>query len=85
MLKRAGVTVYMAQKSDTFGKDSEASAALGQGKPVIVYVPKMTVGNNVVDTETLCQLSRRDWSAGRAMLILILRSTTPSTKRPLLA
>ena len=29
MLKRAAVTIYMAQKSDTFGKDSEASVALG--------------------------------------------------------
>ncbi len=41
MLKRAKLTVYMAQKSDTFGKDSEASVALGQGKPVIVYVPRL--------------------------------------------
>jgi transcriptional regulator with XRE-family HTH domain len=38
MLKRANVCVYMAQKEDTFGKDSEASVSLGQGKPVIVYV-----------------------------------------------
>ena len=60
MLKRAAITIYMAQKSDTFGKDSEASVALGQGKPVIVYVPKLTVGKNVVDTETLCQLSRSE-------------------------
>lgn len=41
MLKRARLTIYMAQKSDTFGKDSEASVALGQGKPVIVYVPRL--------------------------------------------
>lgn len=41
MLKRASLTVYMAQKTDTFGKDSEASVALGQGKPVIVYVPQL--------------------------------------------
>lgn len=41
MLKRASLTVYMAQKTDTFGKDSEASVALGQGKPVIVYVPRL--------------------------------------------
>ena len=61
MLKRAAVTIYMAQKSDTFGKDSEASVALGQGKPVIVYVPKLTVvGKDVVDTETLCQLTRSE-------------------------
>ena len=60
MLKRAAVTIYMAQKSDTFGKDSEASVALGQGKPVIVYVPKLTVGEHVVDTETLCRLTRSE-------------------------
>ena len=60
MLKRAAVTIYMAQKSDTFGKDSEASVALGQGKPVIVYVPKLTVGKDVVDTETLYQLTRSE-------------------------
>lgn len=29
MLKRASLTIYMAQKEDTFGKDSEASVALG--------------------------------------------------------
>ena len=60
MLKRASVTVYMAQKSDTFGKDSEASVALGQGKPVIVYVPKLRIAD--VDAE---QLFRR----GRAELV----------------
>jgi transcriptional regulator with XRE-family HTH domain len=42
MLRRAELVVYMAQKGDTFGKDSEASVALGQGKPVVVYVPKLT-------------------------------------------
>ena len=57
MLKRASVTVYMAQKTDTFGKDSEASVALGQGKPVIVYVPKLMVGNTV-ESEKLFGLKR---------------------------
>ena len=60
MLKRAAVTIYMAQKSDTFGKDSEASVALGQGKPVIVYVPKLRVGEDVVDTESLYQRTRSE-------------------------
>jgi hypothetical protein len=58
MLKRASITVYMAQKSDTFGKDSEASVALGQGKPVIVYVPKLTLGDGSVDTEVLFRTPR---------------------------
>ena len=57
MLKRASVTIYMAQKTDTFGKDSEASVALGQGKPVIVYVPKFEVGE-VIDSEKLYGLKR---------------------------
>jgi transcriptional regulator with XRE-family HTH domain len=52
MLRRSSLTVYMAQKSDTFGKDSEASVALGQGKPVIVYVPKLYLPE-VFDLEQL--------------------------------
>ncbi|MGH9904382.1 MAG: hypothetical protein ACRD8U_02230 [Pyrinomonadaceae bacterium] len=38
MLKRAKCCVYMAQESDTLGKDSELAATLAQGKPVIAYV-----------------------------------------------
>lgn len=53
MLRRAAITVYMAQKSDTFGKDSEASVALGQGKPVIVYVPKLVYEPLELDSEQL--------------------------------
>jgi hypothetical protein len=41
MLKRARCTVYMAQESDTLGKDSELAATLAQGKPVIAYVRKV--------------------------------------------
>lgn len=41
MLKRAKCTVYMAQESDTFGKDSELAATLAQGKPVVAYVPSI--------------------------------------------
>jgi transcriptional regulator with XRE-family HTH domain len=59
MLKRASVTIYMAQKSDTFGKDSEASVALGQGKPVIVYVPKFEFGDSY-DSERLFNLERNE-------------------------
>jgi len=56
MLRRADVTVYMAQKEDSFGKDSEASVALGQGKPVIVFVPKLSYtsdGGMSLDSEEL--------------------------------
>ena len=57
MLRRASLTVYMAQKSDTFGKDSEASVALGQGKPVVVYVPKLVYSQTEIDSEVLYRSS----------------------------
>jgi transcriptional regulator with XRE-family HTH domain len=60
MLRRAAATIYMAQKGDTFGKDSEASVSLGQGRPVIVYVPKLFIENLDVDTELLFQRDRAD-------------------------
>lgn len=53
MLKRAKVNIYMAQLEDTFGKDSEASVSLGQGKTVIVYVPRLETSNNSINTEKL--------------------------------
>ncbi|MCF8237717.1 MAG: hypothetical protein K9I85_06150 [Saprospiraceae bacterium] len=40
MLKRAQLTLYMAQESDTLGKDSELAVTLAQGKPVIAYIPE---------------------------------------------
>jgi hypothetical protein len=40
MLKRAKCTIYHAQETDTFGKDSELATTLAQGKPVIAYVPR---------------------------------------------
>lgn len=58
MLKRADICIYMAQKSDTFGKDSEASVTLGQGKAVIVYVPKLFDRDANIDTESLGGMSR---------------------------
>ncbi len=39
MLRRALFTIYMAQESDTMGKDSELASTLAQSKPVIAYVP----------------------------------------------
>lgn len=68
MLRRASLTIYMAQKTDTFGKDSEASVALGQGKPVIVYVPKLALPGGILDTESLSKNSRHE-------LIQLLDST----------
>lgn len=63
MLRRASLTIYMAQKEDTFGKDSEASVALGQGKPVIVYVPKLSIPEVDVDTEILGKATREQLEA----------------------
>lgn len=40
MLKRVKCAIYLAQESDTMGKDSELAATLAQGKPVIAYVPE---------------------------------------------
>ncbi|MDC0740891.1 helix-turn-helix domain-containing protein [Polyangium mundeleinium] len=60
MLRRSAATIYMAQKSDTFGKDSEASVALGQGKPVIVYVPKLDAPELQLDSSELAQSSEDD-------------------------
>jgi hypothetical protein len=41
MLKRAKCTLYLAQETDTLGKDSELASTLAQGKPVIAYVPEI--------------------------------------------
>lgn len=41
MLRRAQCTIYLAQESDTLGKDSELASTLAQGKTVIAYVPKV--------------------------------------------
>jgi len=60
MLRRSSLTIYMAQKSDTFGKDSEASVALGQGKPVLVFVPKLSWPDGNIDSEDLGGKERVD-------------------------
>ncbi len=57
ILKRSKISIYMAQKTDTFGKDSEASVSLGQGKPVIVYVPKLLDLENKIDSEELMKMA----------------------------
>ncbi|MEE8451657.1 MAG: hypothetical protein V3R99_07065, partial [Thermoguttaceae bacterium] len=42
MLRRASCTIYLAQESDTLGKDSELASTLAQGKPVVAFVPEVT-------------------------------------------
>jgi hypothetical protein len=44
MLRRAKCTIYLAQESDTLGKDSELASTLAQGKPVIAFVPAVDEG-----------------------------------------
>jgi hypothetical protein len=41
VLSRVKATLYMAQESDTLGKDSELASTLARGKPVIAYVPRI--------------------------------------------
>ena len=41
MLRRAACTIYLAQESDTLGKDSELASTLAQGKPVIAFIPEV--------------------------------------------
>jgi hypothetical protein len=50
MLRRARCTIYLAQETDTLGKDSELASTLAQGKPVVAFVP------SVDDTFTDCLL-----------------------------
>jgi transcriptional regulator with XRE-family HTH domain len=70
MLKRARLTVYMAQKGDTFGKDSEASVALGQGKPVIVYVPRLFDRETGIDSDALMSMTSDEITQLRTSLEL---------------
>lgn len=39
MLRKASAMLFIAGAKDSFGKDSELSTMLVQGKPVVVYVP----------------------------------------------
>jgi transcriptional regulator with XRE-family HTH domain len=73
MLRRADICIYMAQKEDTFGKDSEASVTLGQGKPVIVYVPKLSFPERGIDTEKFGAMDRNE-------LIRTIRLEVPSSE-----
>jgi len=61
MLKRARCTIYMAQETDTFGKDSELATTLAQGKPVIVFVPQINVARHAKAAEKrpIAYLQRR--------------------------
>ena len=67
MLKRAKCTIYLAQESDTFGKDSELASTLAQGKVVIAYIPE---GNKEYIQELLDELTRINDSKNITEIIL---------------
>ncbi len=68
MLRRASCTIYLAQESDTLGKDSELASTLAQGKPVVAYIPEVT------DEffENHCQGLKEDKSSSESMVDLLL-------------
>lgn len=62
VLSRVKATLYMAQESDTLGKDSELASTLARGKPVIAYVPMIVqIAHRVGKTdETIWKFSLRE-------------------------
>jgi len=60
MLKRAKCTLYLAQESDTLGKDSELASTLAQGKPVIAYIPRVTEAEAPEYVEKLVKAVRQE-------------------------
>ena len=57
MLKNAECTLYLAQETETLGKDSELASTLAQGKVVVAYIP--TGSKDYIDSilEDLKELS----------------------------
>jgi hypothetical protein len=67
MLRRAKCTIYMAQETDTLGKDSELASTLAQGKSVIAFVPSVEPGYAKRLIDTLCEAY-----SGRSRINLML-------------
>lgn len=65
MLRRAACTIYLAQESDTLGKDSELASTLAQGKPVVAFIPQATAEfvdahlRNIAETDAAMSDSQR--------------------------
>lgn len=68
MLDEAEATLYLAQESDTLGKDSELAATLAHGKPVVVYVPSPT------EQEVAAAFRAHPWRALKRGMILLSQS-----------
>jgi hypothetical protein len=75
MLKRADCTIYLAQESDTLGKDSELATTLAQGKPVIVFVPEGVKS----DVDNLIEVSKKVYpdKNNKEIIIHLLRIFDP--------
>jgi len=56
MLKRAACTLYLAQESDTLGKDSELACTLAQGKPVIAFIPSVSAADTLAYVDRLLDM-----------------------------
>jgi hypothetical protein len=67
MLRRASCTIYLAQESDTLGKDSELASTLAQGKPVVAYIPDAT-NDYVTDHMAAVQDSHPEKSTAEVLL-----------------
>lgn len=74
MLRRAKCTLYLAQESDTLGKDSELASTLAQGKPVIAYVPSPTA-EEISDSVT--RLSRLYSRLAESIILERLQTLAP--------
>lgn len=70
MLRRAKCTLYLAQESDTLGKDSELASTLAQGKPVIAYVPSVEKERQLEFVDTLLKSVGGDGAETNIALIL---------------
>jgi len=56
MLRRAACTLYLAQESDTLGKNSELASTLAQGKPVIAYIPSVSEDEQETHVDDLLRM-----------------------------
>ncbi len=76
MLKRANCTIFLAQESDTLGKDSELASTLAQGKTVIAFVPEV---DSKYFQNFLSQLIPTDSTASEECVLLLgsLKSVSP--------
>ena len=75
MLKRAKCTIYLAQESDTLGKDSELATTLAQGKPVIAFVPE--INRSFIEELIRDIKSTEDFIDERDVLYFILKLVNP--------